>query len=419
MSRQKGDRDLFPQGNIGEEAMLAYLRGELSEEEKQQFEKLLKEDPFAQEALEGMASMPVQEDISHSFHAIKKKVRERSGAQVKRGLQMRWTIYAWAAVVFGLLIGIGFLMVNYLETKGPELAQSTQKQKDTEPAFIQGRPEEPTLIAVPDSGSANINTTATEQNLSGEGDQTTDLLSVTNKKDQKEKDEGFAIKEAEPAKAKPSVITSEKNIANVNQVPVAVSAPALPNNNNAGMITSPAPGAIQRKEQEDNDLPEKKAVVAEEESSQKASAKKEEKAARGKAKGNGTAATLSDLRGAAEESTKRVSIDDAMQSFNAGEYKKSSAQFDEVLKKDPTNTDALYFGGISDYIEGNISKGEKNFDKLLKAGNRYIEGSKWYKANILLQKNKKAEAKKLLQDLAGANSSYKERAVKKLAEMDF
>ncbi len=108
---------------------------------------------------------------------------------------------------------------------------------------------------------------------------------------------------------------------------------------------------------------------------------------------------------------------EAMQNFNAGRYKESSEQFETILKSQPNNSDAQYFGGVSDYLNGNLSKSEKQFDKLLKGGNRYTEGSKWYKANILIKKGKKEEAKKILQDLSNTNNSYKERATNKLKEL--
>jgi len=48
-----------------------------------------------------------------------------------------------------------------------------------------------------------------------------------------------------------------------------------------------------------------------------------------------------------------------------------------------------------------------------------MDGSKWYKANILLKQGKKEEAKKLFQQLSETSGSYKERAQKKLAETQF
>ena len=103
----------------------------------------------------------------------------------------------------------------------------------------------------------------------------------------------------------------------------------------------------------------------------------------------------------------------------SGPQKTHCYGINEILKQQPNNIDALYWGGISDYINGNTKKSEKNFDKLLKDGTKYVEGSKWYKANILLKKGKKEEAKKLLDELSNTSGSYKERAVKKKAEMEF
>jgi hypothetical protein len=116
------------------------------------------------------------------------------------------------------------------------------------------------------------------------------------------------------------------------------------------------------------------------------------------------------------DKTMIITMDDAMKSFNSGDYKKSSGQFDAILSQQPSNADALYFGGISDYIIGNDKKSEKNFDKLLKEGTKFVEGSKWYKANILLLKGKREEAKKLLDELSQSSGSYKERAVKRKAD---
>jgi hypothetical protein len=42
---------------------------------------------------------------------------------------------------------------------------------------------------------------------------------------------------------------------------------------------------------------------------------------------------------------------------------------------------------------------------------------KWYKANILIKKGKKDEAKPLLRDLINTNSIFKDRAVKQYEEL--
>ena len=102
--------------------------------------------------------------------------------------------------------------------------------------------------------------------------------------------------------------------------------------------------------------------------------------------------------------------------FEAGDYVNAEKKYNEILATQPDNSDALYFGGVSAYLDGAKGMGEANFDKLMKRG-QYPEGTKWYKANILIKKGKKEEAKQLLRDLAASNSYFKERAVKQYEEL--
>ena len=114
MSRSKKDSHVLEAGVINEASMLAYLNNQLSADERQQFEKLLKDDPFAQEALEGFQASQSEAAVATTLTAIHKKVRERTGVKEKKGFQIHWSNYAWAAVMLGLLIGIGFVIINFI-----------------------------------------------------------------------------------------------------------------------------------------------------------------------------------------------------------------------------------------------------------------------------------------------------------------
>ncbi len=378
--------------------MLAYLQNSLSDEDKQQFEKLLQEDPFAQEALEGLQAAQNVSSVTKSIASVKKNVRERSGAKEGKVIQIHWANYAWAAAVFGLLIGIGFLMVNYMGNKTQSIAQNQDKTTDTETNLLEGKGDGPLLE------SAAVDSTTTQQTATpadavgyrtpAEEDKTAkdNLLLVTKK-----------------AETDNKTVTASGAGKQGNEQ-VASAPPVAMQNNQAAMTSESTKKAVTKEEAANAESQMKKIEEAEVATmSEKKTVKKDKSA--------GTAVTMSDMNAASKN--KEAGIEEAMKNFNAGEYEKSGPQFAEVLKKDPTNADALYFGGISDYINNTNTKGEKNFDKLLKSGSRYTDGSKWYKANILIQKGKTIEAKKLLNDLANSNSSYKERAVKKLAEMEF
>jgi tetratricopeptide (TPR) repeat protein len=113
---------------------------------------------------------------------------------------------------------------------------------------------------------------------------------------------------------------------------------------------------------------------------------------------------------------KSVNLEEAMTLFNSGEFKKAASKFDEELKVHPENAEALYFGGVSNYISGENNNAQQKFEKLIKKG-VYTDGAKWYKANVLLRKGNKEEAKQIIRELTNTTGSYKERAIKKYDEL--
>ncbi|HWB64604.1 MAG TPA: hypothetical protein VG603_13905, partial [Chitinophagales bacterium] len=133
MSRPKTDKTkISEQGVVTEQALLAYLRNELTPQERQEVEKLLHNDPFAQDALEGLQASLFQETIPDTLISLNRKIRERSGQREKKVIQLHWTNYAWASVVLGLLIGVGVVMINFLGKKETPIAQN-QRNKEIIP----------------------------------------------------------------------------------------------------------------------------------------------------------------------------------------------------------------------------------------------------------------------------------------------
>lgn len=381
-------------GIITQEAMLAYLGNKMSAEDKQQFEKLLAEDPFAQDALEGLQSARHAEALLNTMQGIKKNIREKSGVKERKVISINVIQYAAAAVTFGLLVGVGFLMFYFIGKKNDQMAQN-----ENAPAKVDILNEE--KIEAPQTTTI-----------------VADSLALTNA--------GYVMMDSVTlvrADNKPATVDREEVSEDLNQRRIESLPPQEAAGQTKAVTVSPvSPGAAANQ-----------TVIANNEGTVNANGRKtnsntynwddaKDKKAESKelesvviaSKKVPAAAQKQEADNLAKES---VSIEDARGKFNAGDYKTSSEQFDEVLKKEPNNADALYFGGVSDYIQGKTNKSEKNFDKLLKSGDRYVDGAKWYKANILLKKGKTAEAKALLNELSNSNNSYKERAVKKLEEV--
>lgn len=384
------ENNLFEGGVITEAAMLAYIGNQLSAEDKARFEKLLQDDPFAQEALEGLQAASAV-TAAAKISSIKKQVREKTGVKEARVIQLHWSAYAYAAAIFGVLIGIGFLLVNYIGKNNSELAQN--KTQPTE--NIQ-------LLEADNSDTTTTDITTAYDSMSVVAPpQEVPVEKSTKQTDAARRDE-VASNDAEK---KNQPVTETKNT-------VTTSGAVAPSP--AGNTNTPATESINFQLADDNAASGDKAMQSVTITNSKTPAKPDVKA---KISNEGyTAAETTAAKERGKTENKPATLDEAMKNFNSGNYQQSAEQFEQILKQDPESAEALYFGGISDYILGNTKKSEKNFDKLLKT-NRYNEGSKWYKANILLKKGNKVEAKKLLEELAQGSSSYKERAQNKLEEM--
>jgi len=410
---------LSEQGVIPEEALLAYINNELTAEEKQELEKLLKDDPFAQEALEGLQQSN-KTNVSAVVVNINKRVRERVGMKEARMIKLHWSNYAWAAVVFGILIGVGFLMVNYMGNQDSAIAMN--KEADKSVNLLEKKAEEQNAAPVvinTITDSLTVSEPVTEKSNSQESP-AADLQQTTTKigADRNDDADGKNAKTIVPAKQQTVTATG-----GAGAPPQAIQADDKATMNGSKVAGNTNAGAAQKGKADNNayrnangdaERLDTKPAAKEEVTKKNVEQRREAEAP----------ATETIVRGSIVEKVPAnkvtvITMDDAMKSFNGGDYKASSEQFSQILSQQPNNVDALYFGGISDYINGNTKKSEKNFDKLLKEGAKYSEGSKWYKANILLKKGKKDEAKKLLDELANSGGSYKERAVKKKAEMEF
>lgn len=358
--------------------MLAYLRNELSAAQRQQFEKLLSEDPFAQEALEGLQTAE-SVNAAGRIAGIRQRVREKTGVKEPRLVQMHWINYAYAAVVFGVLVGIGFLIVQWAGNNKNELALHKPEATMQEQVLFEEKTDTAAAITTSDALTDTLAATAPVAEDLGSG------VKQNVKQDQ------VAGAVAPPVKTVPAAAagaTMNSTLVTSSNADVTVSGTA----SSKGLAKEPAK-VEEAKMQREAERTE--TLVATEAAARKATNQK---------------------KAEAEKAAPATTLDDAMKSFNSASYQKASEQFDEVLKRDPDNSEALYFGGISDYLNGKSAKSEKSFDRLVKT-NRYTEGSKWYKANILLKKGKKEEATKILNELSGSAGMYKERALKKLEEI--
>ncbi len=394
--RNKNNITLTQHGVVTQEAMLAYLAGMLSVEDTARFEQLIAEDPFAHEALEGLQGLQSANGLKQTLHEINTQVQEQTGGKVTpmpaSGSILRYSV---AAAVVGVLIGFGFMLTQYFSNQTNSLAENAKQE---EPIAL----EQPAAPAANEQIVPAIDTAvATDTTL------TTETINAN----------GMAMAESETDDAEvimkpgaPVVATSKE------------SAVALKQETEQGKKKAETAAEKKLAESKDKSTAFKK---QEEVSKRPANAPAPTVAAAkpvappaGTYKAVADEAVATDAVSGEESSEKDATIETAMTSFNTKKYGEAAKQFHKLLKKQPDNPDVLYFGGVSEYINGNSNKALGNFDKLLNSGNKYTDGAKWYKSQILLQKGKKDQAKQLMKELSTTNSIYRERSVQKLEELN-
>ena len=330
--------NLTEDGVITQEALLAYAEGRLSDAERTQLDQLLRDDPFAQDALEGMRISPAPAEIPAAISSINTLLRERAGMRErkKKGIEIHWANYAYAAVVIGVLIGVGYVMIHIYSNKHEEIAmtKAVPQAQESIPIVEEKKKETPLV----DTAAIQRSTDSTSVNPAA--------LTVASTGATNGGTYAYSSSDADKDQ-KPTANTTADDKA------------AASNLEKMAPATKPSPAI-----------------------------------------GGEVAAQLGVAR----------------TFFEAGNYVDAEKRYNEILASQPDNADALYFGGISSYLNGSKGSGEANFDKLAKSG-LYPEGTKWYKANILLKKGKKEEAKKLLLDLVNTNSIFKDRAIKLYEEL--
>jgi len=139
--------DLTEEGVVTQEALFAYAEDRLSDADRVQMDKLLRDDLFAQEALEGLRKSSRPADIHTAISSINTQLREKTGLREKKkkGIEIHWANYAYAAVVLGVLIGVGFVMIHIFagERKEEAMNKTMPKAQESVPVMEEKKKEGP------------------------------------------------------------------------------------------------------------------------------------------------------------------------------------------------------------------------------------------------------------------------------------
>jgi hypothetical protein len=111
-------------------------------------------------------------------------------------------------------------------------------------------------------------------------------------------------------------------------------------------------------------------------------------------------------------SASRKEVNTGADEYSSGNYRDAIDRFEEALKTNPNDDQALYYCGMSYYYDHQNEKALQNLEKVLKKKNStYYQAAKWQTAIIYRETSQKEKAKKVLDEIIDENGTYKQKAI--------
>ena len=101
--------------DIDQETLLLYLQDKLSEEKKHEVEKMLLENEFANDALEGLQEIKDKQQIAYMVEMLNRDLKKKVEKKKQRREKMKLPDQSWlyiSIVIIILLIIISYLVIH-------------------------------------------------------------------------------------------------------------------------------------------------------------------------------------------------------------------------------------------------------------------------------------------------------------------
>ena len=102
-------------GEVSEQLLLGYLNGTLSDSEREKVEQILSENPFAEDAVQGLAEVQQKEKLPQMVRSLKtdlKKTLKTPFHKKRKNESQAWHVIA--AVIIFLLLLASWMVLRHL-----------------------------------------------------------------------------------------------------------------------------------------------------------------------------------------------------------------------------------------------------------------------------------------------------------------
>ncbi len=101
--------------DVDQETLLLYLQGKLSEEKKHEVEKILLQNEFEDEALEGLQEFKDKEQLQYMTEMLNRDLKKKTEKKKKRREKMQLKDQPWlyiSILILLLLIVLSYLVIR-------------------------------------------------------------------------------------------------------------------------------------------------------------------------------------------------------------------------------------------------------------------------------------------------------------------
>jgi Flp pilus assembly protein TadD len=421
-------------GCLNDGAIREYIAGKLPPDAVREIEMHLSDCPLCSDAVEGYLAMAPGTDVN----AVLEEVRTEL---FKEDKQQRLSVIKGSAspkkrsnrfLYIGLAASLVFLIAAYFVIRmlvpvvqKTNVAQFEKSEKSAEPktgkkqenkedsiASVQTRPEQDVVVA---GGTKNAGNEKDQQAITATG-----------------KSGWFAVtKDAtieEPAADKNNIVQNQQSDfrydGNANGVIAGYTNPGKAGDSVIRDVTE-----IKKTQENDksgisvadNEVNLETMPASRTNQPQKASGKGAAKRANKKDAAEAVPVTVAQAK--AEEQTPvaedRKEVNTGADEYKSGNYRGAIDRFEEALKTNPDDDQALYYCGMSYYYNHQNDKALQDLEKVLKnKKSSYYQAAEWQTAVIYRETSQKAKAKKVLNEIIDENGTYKQNAIDAVNEID-
>jgi hypothetical protein len=427
-----------PSGCLSEKAFFSYLNHELSEADMHAIEAHLSECLFCSDAMEGYEKQSGKINLSTEFSGIRKELNDRlnnlSISGFKKKNNKRYLIYAASIAASITVLFTGYYLIKILPTadKKSDLAYQVPPAKENAP--IINNPSDKDTKTTADG----LPIQADEKNIENEQTVADDQTEISGKKYESDQTKGLA-ENKDKWIDKDGDLLNPKNITTKEsefKVVVATGSKAVVSQNGA---------AVNSLEEDKKDVAGDISVTTSYFSNQKEEMNKktenvvtesmldkvskgnpvtmeepivvmdQEKVTSVNAEQQIIGGNSIEFRGAKRSST----INEAISAYDSAKYDEALLRFDYLLSQNKSNYAALYYEAMCQYYKGDKEAALLQLEKLLKKKNNpFFELAMWQKAQIVSENNDKKQAVDIYREIIKNNGSMKERALKKVDELE-